>query len=124
MFDNVIQVKAGELRHDAFVVNAEAYAKLLEAYRESQRELRNALGLKALKKNGMPQTGDQDFDTVLATFPIAEMIQREWLPGIVGFDELDHLRDAICRFFRVATIAEVADPALSLKAFPRPIIPR
>jgi hypothetical protein len=90
-------------------------AELVTARRtihELQCELRQERGLKALLANGMPPTGNDDFDKVLATHPIAAMIQRGWLPGVTGFDDLPALESAICHFWAVKTIAECVNPPL------------
>jgi hypothetical protein len=84
--------------------------KALQALREAERELRQERGFKALLANGMPPTGNPDFDEVLATHPIAAMIQRGWLTGVTGFDDLPMLEAAICRFYEVSTIAEAINP--------------
>jgi hypothetical protein len=92
-----------------------AEAELVTARRtihELQCELRQERGLKALLANGMPPTGNDDFDKVLATHPIAAMIQRGWLPGVTGFDDLPALESAICHFWAVKTIAECVNPPL------------
>lgn len=86
------------------------YDDALLAYREVERELRLLKGLAALLPNGMPPTGSDAFDTVLATFPIAEMIQRGWLRGVIGFDDLPLLEKSICHFFQMQTIEECVNP--------------
>jgi hypothetical protein len=78
---------------------------------EAESALRQERGLKALLANGMPPTGDSDFDEVLATHPIAAMIQRGWLSGVTGFDDLPALEAAICKFYEVSTIAEAVNPS-------------
>lgn len=86
------------------------YMKLLELWREVQPELRMARGLKALLANGMPQTGNPAFNEILATQPIAEMIQRGWLGSATGFDDLPALEWEICHFYGVKTIEEAVNP--------------
>lgn len=97
------------------------YDELLVLYRESQRELRQANGLKALLANGMPPTGNRAFDEILATHPIAAMIQRGWLGGVTGFEDLPLLEVAICHFYRVKTIEEAVNPPWPLQT--RPVAP-
>lgn len=102
---------------------ADLERQLTEARRligELQGELRQERGLKALLANGMPDTGNADFDEVLATQPIAAMIQRGWLPGITDFNDLPALESAICHFWSVKTIAEAIHPQFSPIAPPSP----
>jgi len=79
-------------------------------YAALEQELLQERGLKALLANGMPPTGNAAFDEVLATQPVAAMIQRVWLQGVSGFDDLPALESAICHFWGVATIEEAVNP--------------
>jgi len=103
---------------DYDVVRAEDYDRLLELYRELERELRSAHGLKALLANGMPPTGNAAFDEILATHPIAAMIQRGWLDAVTGFDDLPSLEWEICHFYGVTTIEEAVNPPFPPKPLP------
>lgn len=97
--------------HEAAIAAKDAEIERLSALlSDTQGELRQERGLKALLANGMPPTGNPDFDTILATHPIAAMIQRGWLPGVTGFEDLTALESAICHFWGVKTIAEAVNP--------------
>lgn len=85
-------------------------AQMKQRVEVAEYELRQERGLKALLANGMPPTGNPDFDEVLATHPIAAMINRGWLPGVTGFDDLAALESAICHFYGVETIADAVNP--------------
>lgn len=76
------------------------------ALEEAENKLRAHDGLVELK-NGIPATtGDAIFDEVLRVYPVAEMMQRQWL-GQVGFDDLPFLRKALCKFFDVDSLSDL-----------------
>jgi hypothetical protein len=124
------RIAAAEAERDALALEVTHWKQEAESYKpawdqmkaelatarqtihELQCELRQERGLKALLANGMPPTGNDDFDKVLATHPVAAMIQRGWLPGVTGFDDLPALESAICHFWGVKTIAECVNPPL------------
>ena len=104
-------------------VYMEDYDQLLALYREAKRELRDASGLKALLANGMPPTGNAAFDEILATHPIAAMIQRGWLGSATGFEDLPSLEWEICHFYGVKTIEEAVNPPFPPIRLPAPHLP-
>lgn len=73
------------------VAQRERTLELEAQLEEAENKLRAHDGLVALR-NGIPETtGDPVFDKVLRLFPVAAMLQRSWLAGVTGFDELPFL---------------------------------
>lgn len=92
-------------------------AELEGALEESDNKLRAHDGLVALKKGIPVTTGDAEFDEVLRMYPVAEMIQRQWLGSATGFDDLPFLKKQLLHFFDADDLKQLLDPDHLRKQF-------